>query len=178
MDNLLTMEPTIFMVSHPNIVKRISISSLVFSLLLLTVGMGMFLSAFQLNDNASTLSMFLMVTGTAALLLGIFRLFWKSKEQVYEPTGSVTKELSMYFDLKDLDSLFDMFEEGSFPLNKSIKSVGNGKVRLDVLRSQDAKFAAAQLFQYEPYTYNPASQIYYFNGDKALAFVTYLQKCK
>lgn len=178
MDNLLTMEPTIFMTSHPNIVKRVSVSSLILSLVLLTVGTGMFFSAFRLNDNASALSMFLMVLGTAALLTGVFRLFWKSKEQVYEPTGSITKELSMYFDLKDLDRLSDMFNEGSFPLDKSIKSVGNGKVRLDVLRSQDAKFAVAQLFQYEPYIYNPATKIYYFNGDEALAFVTYLQKCK
>lgn len=178
MDNLLTLEPTIFMASHPHLVKRFSISSLIFSLVLLTVGMGLFLSAFQLNDNSSTLGMFLMVAGTAALLTGIFRLFWKSKETFYEPTGSVMKELSMYFDLKDSDDLSEMFDEGRFPLDKSIKSVGNGKVRLDVLRSQDAKFAAAQLFQYEPYTYNPVTRVYYFTGDKALAFITYLQKCR
>ena len=41
-----------------------------------------------------------MVLGTAFFLLGIFRLFWKSKEVVYIPTGSVTKERSVFFDLK------------------------------------------------------------------------------
>lgn len=54
--------------------------------------------------------MALMVLGTAFVLLGVFRLFWKSKEVVYLPTGSVTKERSVFFDLKYLGKLTDMIE--------------------------------------------------------------------
>lgn len=49
-----------------------------------------------MSDKSSTLSMGLMVLGTALILLGVFRLFWKSKEIVYLPTGSVAKERSLF----------------------------------------------------------------------------------
>lgn len=69
-----------------------------------------FASIFEMSDKSSTLSMALMVLGTAFVLLGVFRLFWKSKEVVYLPTGSVTKERSVFFDLKYLGKLTDMIE--------------------------------------------------------------------
>lgn len=51
----------------------------------------------------------------------------------------------------------------------------NGNVRMDYMISQDKKFVAAQLFRFIPYTYEPASSVFYFTGDDASAFVHCLE---
>ncbi|RGN46699.1 MULTISPECIES: hypothetical protein [unclassified Bacteroides] len=178
MNNSQAIEATLFVSPHPDVVKRASVPSLILSSALIVAGLGVFISAFQLNDKASSIGMLLLVVGTAALLMGVFRLFWKSKHLVYAPTGSVTKESSLFFDPKYMDKLISLLEEGTFPLESCIKTVGNGNLRLDILRSQDSKFAAVQLFQFVPYTYNPVTKVFYFTGDKALALNTYLQQSK
>lgn len=86
--------------------------------------------------------MLLMVLGTAFFLLGIFRLFWKSKEVVYIPTGSITKERSVFFDLKHMGKLKEMIEKGQLSIEEGVKSEGSGNVRLDVILSQDNKFVS------------------------------------
>ena len=113
--------------------------------------------------------MLLMVLGTAFFLLGIFRLFWKSKEVVYIPTGSITKERSVFFDLKHMGKLKEMIEKGQLSIEEGVKSEGSGNVRLDVILSQDNKFAAVQLFQFVPY---------YYTGNDAATISAFLAKCK
>ena len=143
-----TIDATLFASSHPDIVKRTSVSGLIFSVAMLLVGVFIFASIFEMSDKSSTLSMALMVLGTAFVLLGVFRLFWKSKEVVYLPTGSVTKERSVFFDLKYLGKLTDMIENEQLNGETEIKSSGSGNVRMDVMISQDNKFAAVQLYQF------------------------------
>ena len=138
------IDATIFASTHPDIVKRTSISGLIFSAVMLLLGILVFVSTFEVTDRSSTLSMLLMVLGTAFFLLGIFRLFWKSKEVVYLPTGSVTKERSIFFDLKHMGKLKEMIEKGHLTLEDGVKSEGSGNVRMDVILSQDNKFAAVQ----------------------------------
>ena len=93
-----TIDATLFASSHPDIAKRTSVSGLIISLVMMVVGILIFVSIFEMNDKSSTISMGLMVLGTALILLGVFRMFWKSKEIVYLPTGSVAKDRSMFFD--------------------------------------------------------------------------------
>ena len=97
-----TIDATLFASSHPDIAKRTSVSGLIISVGMMLVGILIFASIFEMSDKSSTLSMGLMVLGTALILLGVFRLFWKSKEIVYLPTGSVAKERSLFFDLKHI----------------------------------------------------------------------------
>ena len=95
-----TIDATIFASTHPDIAKRISVSGVLISSVMLLIGILAFASTFELDDKSSTTSMALMVLGTGLFLIGIFRLFWKSKEVVYLPTKSVAKEHSVFFDLK------------------------------------------------------------------------------
>ena len=46
---------------------------------------------------------------------------------------------------------------------------------MDYMISQDKKFVAAQLFRFIPYTYEPASSVFYFTGNDASAFVHCLE---
>ena len=165
------IDATIFASTHPDIAKRTSVSGLIFSVAMLLLGILIFASTFEVTDRSSTLSMLLMVLGTAFFLLGIFRLFWKSKEVVYIPTGSITKERSVFFDLKHMGKLKEMIEKG-------VKSEGSGNVRLDVILSQDNKFAAVQLFQFVPYTYTPVTSVHYYTGNDAATISAFLAKCK
>lgn len=172
------IDATIFASTHPDIVKRTSISGLIFSAVMLLLGILVFVSTFEVTNRSSTLSMLLMVLGTAFFLLGIFRLFWKSKEVVYLPTGSVTKERSIFFDLKHMGKLKEMIEKGHLTLEDGVKSEGSGNVRMDVILSQDNKFAAVQLFQFVPYTYTPVTSVHYYTGNDAATVSAFLSKCK
>lgn len=172
-----TIDATIFASSHPDIVKRTSVSGLVFSCIMLLIGILAFASTFGLEERSSTLSMSLMVLGTGLFLVGIFRMFWKSKEVVYLPTGSVAKEHSVFFDLKHMDKLTALINSGSFQ-EKEIKSDASGNVRMDIILSADNKFAAVQLFQFIPYTYQPITAVRYFTNEDASSVAIFLSKSK
>lgn len=173
-----TIDATLFASSHPDIAKRTSVSGLIFSVAMLLIGVLLFASIFEMNDKSSTVSMSFMVLGTALVLLGVFRLFWKSKEMVYLPTGSVAKERSIFFDLKYIGKLTDMLENGKLDNEAGVKSETSGNVRMDIMISQDNKFAAVQLFQFVPYNYTPVTSVRYFTGNEAAAVSAFLMKCK
>ena len=115
------IDATIFASSHPDIAKRTSVSGLIFSGIMLLIGVLAFISTFEMEDRSSTLSMGLMVLGTGLFLIGIFRLFWKSKEVVYLPTGSIAKEQSVFFDLKYMDQLKEIVKLGTFSADTNLK---------------------------------------------------------
>lgn len=173
-----TIDSTLFASTHPDIAQRTSVPGLIFSVAMLLVGLLVFASLFSMSDKSSTVSMALMVLGTALVLLGVFRLFWKSKEMVYLPTGSIAKERSLYFDLKYLGELTDMLENGRLGGDAAPKSEASGNVRMDVMLSQDNKFAAVQLFQFVPYTYTPVTSVRYFTGSDAASVSAFLSECR
>lgn len=172
------IDTTIFASSHPDIAKRTSVSGLIISCVMLIAGILAFVSTFEIENRSSTLSMGLMVLGTALFLVGVFRLFWKSKEIVYLPTGCVAREQSVFFDLKYQDGLADMVKTGNFPASLDIKGGTSGNLRLDVLLSEDKKFVAVQLFQFVPYTYNPITSVCYFTDGEAASIAAFLVKSK
>ena len=172
------IDATIFASSHPDIAKRTSFSGVLISSIMLVVGVIAFASTFGLEDKSSTVSMALMVLGTGLFLMGIFRLFWKSKEVVYLPTSSVAKEHSVFFDLKHMDSLVNIVNSGSFSADSAIKSESNGNIRMDIILSEDKKFAAVQLFQFVPYNYQPITSVQYYTNESASAVVAFLSKSK
>lgn len=173
-----TIDATIFASTHPDIAKRTSVSRVLISSAMLLVAILAFVSTFELDDKSSTASMALMVLGTGLFLMGIFRLFWKSKEVIYLPTKSVAKEHSVFFDLKHIDTLKNFVNSGSFSADLKIKSEASGNIRMDVILSADKKFAAVQLFQFVPYTYLPITSVQYFTNEEASAVVAFLSKSK
>ncbi|MBQ8672456.1 MAG: hypothetical protein IJ511_00135 [Bacteroides sp.] len=163
---------------HPDIVRRFSMSSFLLSLMMLLAGAFMFLSLFEVHDKSSSISMAVMILGTALVLLAVYRMFWKSYETVYRPTGSVTKECNLYFDLKHLPRLTDMLTAEDLDVDTTMRSDASGNVRLNVLISQDNRFAAVQLFQFVPYTYVAVTPVKYYTGNEAAALSAFLLRCK
>lgn len=175
MNNTVLADATLFTTAHPDIVKRTSLSSVIISAILCIVGVGAFVTSLRMGDASSTMSMLFMAGGTILFLLAMFRLFWKSKEWVYIPTGSVAKEGSCFFDVCDLQALTDVLDKRAFDAKNDIKVKTNGNVRMDYMLSQDKKFVAIQLFRFIPYTYEPASSVIYYTGNNASAFVHCLE---
>lgn len=175
MNNTVIADATLFSRVHPDIAKRVSVSSIIISGVLAIGGIGAFVTSLQMGDATSTMSMVFMTVGTILLLVALFRLFWRSKEWVYTPTGSVTKEGSCFFDVCDLHALTDQLDEKAFGKNGDMQPKSNGNVRMDYLISQDRKFAAVQLFRFVPYTYETASSVYYLTGQDAQAFTHCLE---
>ena len=46
----------------------------------------------------------------------------------------------------------------------------SGNARLDYMVSKDGKFAAAQLYRFIPYTYEPFSRVYYYTEADSASF--------
>lgn len=84
----------------------------------------------------------------------------------------------MFFDLKHIGELTEMIERGNPDCEAGIKSESSGNVRMDIMISQDNKFAALQLFQFVPYTYTPVTSVRYFTGSEAAAVSAFLSKCR
>ena len=83
-----------------------------------------------------------MAGGTILFLWAVFRFFWRGKEWVYAPTGSVAKEGTCFFDVCDLQALTDALEKKGFETRNDVKVKTNGNVRMDYMISQDKKFVA------------------------------------
>lgn len=80
--------------------------------------------------------------------------------------------------LRNMYQLKEMVKSGMFPVDTMLKSESSGNIRMDVILSEDKKFAAVQLFQFVPYTYNPITSVQYFTNGEASAVAAFLSKCK
>lgn len=114
MSNTVSTEATLFSTTHPDVVKRTSVSSIIISAILCVIGAGAFATSLKMGDSSSTMSMVLMAGGTILFLWAVFRFFWRGKEWVYAPTGSVAKEGTCFFDVCDLQALTDCVGEKRF----------------------------------------------------------------
>lgn len=169
-----SIDVNVFSFAHPNITKRTNVSGLISAFLLIAIGVAALITMGQMSDKASSFTYALMTVGVAFIGFGVYRLFSNSKESIYMPTGSVTKEKSLFFDLKHLDDLKQNIFSGEFPADSAIKSEQTGNVRMDVVISRDNQFAAVQLFQFVPYAYQPITSIRYYSADEIESLASFL----
>ena len=170
MNQTITADASLLSATHPQISKHTNLFSVILSSLVGVAGIASLLVALDM-DKSSSVSMGLMTLGTILLLVALYRIFWRSKERVYLPTGSTVTEGSCYLDICDLQAMNDALEHGGFDVSYHVGTKISGNARMDYMVSKDKKFAAAQLFRFIPYTYEPASRIYYFADEEAAAFV-------
>ena len=162
MNQTITADVRLLSASHPHITKHTSIFSLVVSSFIALAGVAVILIALDLDQSASTLCMSLLTIGTILFLIALYRFFWKSKEMVYLPTGSSVKG--------HLQQMQELLERGEFESLKNIPIKMSGNARLDYMVSKDGKFAAAQLYRFIPYTYEPFSCVYYYTEADSASF--------
>lgn len=174
MNQILSVESILHSADNHHISKHTSVYSILISIFMALMGTVSVAVSLQMDESSNTLSMALLTVGTILILVSLYRIFWKSSEVVYIPTGSVLREGSCYMDSAELTEMERLVVEKNFSLSNrmSFKQSGNG--RLDYLVSKDHQFAAVQLSRFVPYTYEPISQVYYYTGEDAKAFSRYL----
>lgn len=117
-----------------------------------------------------------MTIGAACLLLGVFRLFWKSHSWFYTPTDSRISVKSEFYEAADFRSLKSVLESSDFSGKKTVKSGNTGGIRMDYMYSRDRKFAAVQLYQFSSYIYQPVTDVYYYKDMVADEFICCAEK--
>lgn len=158
---------------HPYISRKISMTGLIVSCLIILA--GIFLMAYSMYLTDMLFNTLVVVLGGALLLWGIFRLFRRSSKAVYIPTGSTIREETYFFDLKHLDTLKELCLSDTLPSDAGLKSDMNGNIRLDIIQSGDSRFAAVQLFQFVPYSFNPVTSMRYYTDERASHVCKFLQ---
>lgn len=160
---------------HPHISRHTSIYSILVSSSIALLGILSIVGSFHLGASSDTLAMAMLTVGTIVVLVGLYRIFWRSTEVVYLPTGSALSEGSCYMDSCDLPEMSRLVKEKNFSISAPMTFRQSGNGRLDYLISKDGQFAAVQLFRFVPYNYEPASEVYYYTGEDAVAFTRYLK---
>ncbi len=158
---------TLFTSSHPDIVKKLILKAALLSSVYAEAGVVILIIAFVLGESYVALSMLCFVIGIVLLAVGIFRVCFCSRKDVYLPTESLLKQRVLFFDLKSEPVLQHCIESGDFTLPEPVESVSNGCVKMEVLSSVDGQFVGLQLFEFIPYAYSPVTDIMYFTDQQA-----------
>lgn len=161
---------------HEHVSRRTDIRSIIISIILVLMGVAAFYASIMEESESSSVSMFIMTLGAALLLVGVFRLFWKSHGWFYTPTQSRIAVKSEFYDTSDFRSLKSVLESSNFSGEKTVKSGNTGGIRMDYMYSKDRKFAAVQLFQFSSYIYQPVTEVFYYKDMAADEFICCAEK--
>ncbi|WP_299228940.1 hypothetical protein [uncultured Bacteroides sp.] len=161
---------------HEHVSRRTDVRSIIFSVILILIGGIAFYFSIIEENESSSLSMLVMTIGAACLLLGVFRLFWKSHSWFYTPTDSRISVKSEFYEAADFRSLKSVLESSDFSGEKTVKSGNTGGIRMDYMYSRDRKFAAVQLYQFSSYIYQPVTDVYYYKDMVADEFICCAEK--
>ena len=83
----------------------------------------------------------------------------KLNSEVYVKTNSPIVKRQLYFNTTDFYDIKNAIENADYKSIEKFKRVDEGNVELYVIHSKDRKFAALQLFKYEPFDFVPQTEI-------------------
>ena len=152
------------------VVKRKALKPVLFSLLLAVAGAGCLFAAAAVGDKTSSMYLGLVSLGWAGIAVGMAKMAFGCNQKVYKPTGSPLCAHEIYFSSAGLAPLVQALENKGFDQIRKIAEQEGKNARLDLLISKDGRFVSAQIFEYIPYNYQPASAVYRFTDDEAGSF--------
>lgn len=167
---------SLFANAHGHIARRVDIRSIIISAVLVLIGISAFYFSIREENDSSSLSMLVMTFGTALILIGVFRLFWKSHAWFYTPSQSRIVVKSEFYETADYRNLKQILDNADFSETRSLKGSNTGGIRMDYMFSKDHKFAAVQLYQFSSYIYQPVTEVYYYNDLVAGKFINSAEK--
>lgn len=137
--------------------KRFNISALLSGIVL--IGLGALLFVYSRSMDGNMLSSSLIFFGIVSVAFALFLLIARLNAEVYTKTNSPIVRRQVYFDAADFYNIKSAIEEGKFDTLDKFKRVDEGNVQLYVVHSKDKKFAALQLFKYEPFDFIPQTDV-------------------
>ncbi|MDR0969809.1 MAG: hypothetical protein LBM67_04660 [Lentimicrobiaceae bacterium] len=158
--------------THTEITKKTNVTTIAIALVSLLLGIGTLAASYYLGKTMGAVGSLLIVIGIGLLLVSVYLFVWRSSELVYKPTNSPILKKEYYFDGKYTQLLKSILNEGSSEKINTLKTLSDANVKVLMMYSKDRQFFAAQIYKYEPFTYDPCDKICSFNGNKAHALAT------
>lgn len=149
--------------------KKIDVSKLVKLIAILIVSIAIIISIYALEINKmSAIYYALTICGYTGIITTIILLF-RVKSPIYLLTNSKLKCKTIEFSTSNYDKIQSNIENGTISkLNNSL-DYGNGMI-VEIIYSEDYKFAAYQYFKYVPHYYEPDSEVHYIAKNNLLRF--------
>ena len=151
-----------------DIQKRFNSRNAISSGILIVIGVFMVsLTLTMHTTDSNILSLVLMVCGGSMAIYGMIRILSHASRTVYAPTGSTIKEYHLYYSPEHFDTLQHIIGANGVPECIPVSQADNTTVRLDILMSEDKKFARLQLLKYENYIFHPATDMFFYSTPEA-----------
>lgn len=160
-------------VTKKEVVKKSSIS--VAAIGMLTIAVLAVAWALNIEDPNSMLSTFLYTLAVILLIVSVIKFLNGRSGYLFIPTGSRVKKMTLYFDNKESQRLLDCMQNKKFDDLLRMKRQVNTGVKVDAMIAGDSKFAAVQVSEYIPYTYEPVSPVICYYGEDASKFVGFFK---
>lgn len=174
-----SVKATLFTSQHPDIIVSKKQGTIAKSIAILLLGIALGFAMNLVREYSPAGATCLLIACAAFIIYGLYLLSNKSALRTYRPTGSEIQEKSLFFHSKQKDILLYCLEHGDFYTDQELnQATSNGSIRLDIMRSADGRFAGAQLMEFVPYNFQPASPVYYFEGHQALDLCYFIAQVK
>lgn len=159
--------------TNKEVVKQVRVSGVAVGLLL--GGIACFIAAKSFEDPNSTMPTFLFTAAVCLLLGGIIKFFISRSCYLFRPTKSRLKAVTMYFDVHDSEALQNCMEMKRFDELARLKREKDTGVKVDAMVAGDGKFAAVQISEYIPYTYEAITPVMCYYGEEASTLASYFK---
>ena len=152
-------------VTNKEVVKQTRISGVATIVLIISVACA--IGGMSFEDPNSSMPTFLFTASALLFLSGVIKLF--------KPTKSKLKTMTMYFDVHESDNLQDCMEMKRFEDLKKMKREKDTGVKVEAMIADDQKFAAVQISEYIPYSYEAVTPVMCYYGEEARLLASYLK---
>lgn len=169
MEKFKTIQEDIENVTNKEVMKKGKISFVAISLIVVAIVLGVIGMGSE-DPNASWPS-FLFTVAAMLFLGGIVKLFVSRTCWIFRPTNSKLKEMTLYFDVHESDALQACVEMKRFEDFRQMKRKKDSGVRVEAMFSSDQRFAAVQIAEYVPYSYEAVTPVICYYGEDAKSFV-------
>lgn len=173
MEKYKTIQEDIEQVTNQEVIKKSIVSMTALTLIVVAIILGV-IGMGNEDPNASWTS-FLFTASVLLFLGGIIKFFISRSCWLFRPTNSKLKEMTLYFDVHESSALQACIEMRRFEDLKQMKREKDSGVRVEVLVSNDQKFAAVQISEYIPYTYEAVTPVVCYYGEEAKTFISLLK---
>jgi hypothetical protein len=127
------------------------------------------------EDPNSSMPTFLFTASALLFLSGVIKLLVDRSCYMFKPTKSKLKTMTMYFDVHESDNLQDCMEMKRFEDLKKMKREKDTGVKVEAMIADDQKFAAVQISEYIPYSYEAVTPVMCYYGEEARLLASYLK---
>lgn len=173
MEKYQSIHEDIETITNKEVVKQSSIS--IKAIVLIVVAVALVMGGMSFSDPNSSMPTFLFTAAAFVFVGGIIKFFVSRSRYVFRPTNSVVKKATIYVDPADSSTIQTCMEMKRFEDLKRVKRQENSGVKVEAMVAGDEKFAAVQISEYIPYSYEAVTPVMCYYGEEAKAFVNFFK---